>query len=372
MKFNILILIFFLTSTLFLTSGCKKRELLYAGRFTKGEEKGLYVFKFNPENGSLKLKSQEDVGPSPSFFCFGKDSSLFYTINEVMEFKGSFGGGLTTLRINAETGQVLEKLNEMLIPYAGPCYISLSSDDKHLLIANYPNGSVVVVQLGTDGIPKAITDTILYVKEEPDRSHAHMIKPDPAGKLIYVADLGLDRIVSYTLDTLNGKLIGREEGITDLPQGSGPRHFVFNRDGSVLYVINELSSTITVFSVDRDSGLLSPVQTVKTISEDFIENNYCAEIALGKDERFLYGSNRGENTIVVFRILNNGELELAGRVPCGGDWPRHFIIHPGGKYLLVGNQKSGNISVFKINHDTGLLEGPVTNVEMPDVAFLHF
>ncbi|HQK72136.1 MAG TPA: lactonase family protein [Bacteroidales bacterium] len=364
--------LFILSGLILFSTGCKKKELLYAGRFTKGDEKGLYIFSFNPSNGSLKLKSQEDVGPSPSFFCFGRNNDLLYVINEVMEFKGAFGGGLTTLKLDTETGRPVEKLSEILVPYAGPCHISLSADGRHILIANYPNGSVVVIRLGSNGIPEAVTDTILYVKEEPDRSHAHMIKHDPAGKYIYVTDLGLDRIVTYTLDTINSKLVQTSDGIASLPQGSGPRHFEFNNDGSVMYVINELGSTITVFSVDRQSGALTALQTVKTISDDYIENNYCAEIALSKNGKFLYGSNRGENTIIVFKVGEGGKLELTGRVSCGGDWPRNFVIHPEGKFLLVGNQKSGYISVFKINQMTGLPEGPVAKAEIPGVAFLAF
>lgn len=366
-----IIILLILISALF-TGGCGKNELLYAGRFTKGDEKGLYVFKFNKKTGSLKLKSKEDAGPSPSFFCFNPNRNLLYVINEVMEFRGIFGGGLTTVRLNTETGQVKEKLNEIIVPYAGPCHISLSAEGNHILIANYPNGSVAVVRLEKDGIPELITDTILYVKEEPDRSHAHMIKNDPAGKYVYVTDLGLDRVVAYTLDTIKGELLQTENGITELPQGSGPRHFVFNNDGSVMYLINELGSTITVFRVDSQTGVLTSVQTVNTIAEDYIENNYCSEIALDREGRFLYGSNRGENTIVVFRILSDGKLEPAGRVPCGGNWPRSFVIHPEGNFLLVGNQKSGNISVFRINHETGLPEGPIKNAAMSDVAFLHF
>jgi len=353
-------------------TGCDKTEILYAGRFTKGDEKGLYVFEFNTRNGSLTLKSQEDVGPSPSFFCLSKNKALLYALNEVMEFKGNFGGGLTTLRINPGTGAIAEKINEMLIPWAGPCYISLSADTKHLLIANYPNGSVVVVKLNNEGIPETISDTILYVREEPDRSHAHMIKHDQAGKYIYVTDLGLDRIITYRLDTVMGILVETENGITTLPKGSGPRHFVFNTDGSKLYAINELASTIAVFDVDETTGTLLPVQTLKTTSDDFIENNYCAEIAISKDGRFLYGSNRGENTIVVFRILPDGKLEFAGRTSCGGNWPRNFVIDPDGKFLIVGNQKSGDIVVFRINKNTGLLKGPIKSAKMPDVALLLF
>ncbi len=248
------------------STGCDKTEILYAGRFTKGDEKGLNIFEFNTRNGSLTLKSQEDVGPSPSFFCLSKNKDLLYVINEVMEFKGNFGGGLTTLSINPETGAIAEKINEMLIPWAGPCYISLSADTKHLLIANYPNGSVVVVKLNNKGIPETISDTILYVKEEPDRSHAHMIQHDPSGKFIYVADLGLDRIIAYEFDTVNGKLIElvqlkkhkRFFTLFDKTFGKQPRYYhiyvifclVFKH---IHYVENSLNVVVIIHHFEKDS-----------------------------------------------------------------------------------------------------------------------
>ena len=266
----------------FLAGGCKKSIIMYAGRFTKGDEKGLYVFEFNKRNGSLMLKSMEDVGPGPSFFCFSRDRNLLYVINEVMEFRDNSGGGLTTLRLNNSDDMQFEKLNEMVLPYGGPCHISISAGGGHLLVANYPKGSVVVVKLNKDGVPEKITDTILYVKEEPGRSHAHMIKHDPAGKFVYVADLGLDRVLSYNLDTLQGKLIEDENGAAFLPEGSGPRHFVFNSNGSVMYLINELGSTITVFNADKNCGTLNEAQTVKTISEDYIEKITVPKLLWGK------------------------------------------------------------------------------------------
>jgi 6-phosphogluconolactonase len=337
----------------FLFTSCKKEYRLFVGGFTqKPGDKGLSVFDFNSRNGKLKLVSESDVGPNPSYFCFSKKNNLFYVLNEVMEFNGQFGGGLTTLKFNDESCQ-FEKLKEILIPYGGPCFISMSADSGYLFIANYPNGSVAVVRLDGNGIPQAITDTILYVKEEPDASHAHMILHDPGGKHVYVTDLGLDRVVVYNFDTTEGKLAQLENGIAALPKGSGPRHFVFNSGGTMLYVINELGSALTAFKVDEKQGL-TLIQTLSTLREGFIGNSYCADIHIGKDGKFLYGSNRGENTIVTFKIGSDGLLTLAGHTSCGGDWPRNFVLESSGRNLLVGNQKSDTVAVFRIDKTTGL------------------
>jgi 6-phosphogluconolactonase len=247
----------------------------------------------------------------------------------------------------------------------------MSADSGYLFIANYPNGSVAVVRLDNSGIPETITDTILFVKEEPDRSHAHMILHDPAGKHVYVTDLGLNRVVAYDFDTNEGKLSQLENGIADLPPRTGPRHFTFNADGSKLYVINERGSSLAVFDVDDTKGL-TLVQTLPTIREDFIESNSCAEIQLAKDGKFLYGSNRGENTIVTFKIGNDGLLSLAGRTTCGGDWPRNFVIDPTGRFILVGNQKSNYISVFRIDKKTGLPSVSLDSARVKMPACLKF
>ena len=352
-------------------TACKKEYKLFVGGFTqKAGEKGISIFDFNSRNGRMKLVSESDVGPNPSYFCFSKKNNLFYVLNEVMEFKGEFGGGLTTLKYNDETSQ-LEKLNEIRIPYGGPCFISMSADSGYLFIANYPNGSVAVVRLDGKGIPETITDTILYVKEKPDASHAHMILHDPAGNRVFMTDLGLDRVVVYNFDIKTGKLTQIENGIASLPKGSGPRHFVFNSDGSMLYVINELGSTLTVFKVDENHGL-TPVQTLTTLSEGFSGNSYCADIHIGKDGKFLYGSNRGENSIVTFKIGNDGLLTLAGHTACGGNWPRNFILDPSGRNLLVGNQKSDTIAVFRISRTTGLPEEPPKQYAVKAPACLKF
>jgi 6-phosphogluconolactonase len=371
MKRNIFSLGIILFTIIFSNTSCRQGPRLFVGGFTEREgDKAMSVFEFSPGSGKLSYVSSSDVGPSPSYFCFSDKTDLFYVINEVMEFRGQFGGGLSTFRYDEEKVS-FEKLNEMLIPWAGPCYISMSADSGHLFIANYPNGSVAVVKLGDSGIPETITDTILYVKEQPDRSHAHMILHDPAGRYVYVTDLGLDRIVVYDFDSKEGKLNQLENGITNLPRGSGPRHFAFNSDGSRLYVINELGSTMMVFGVEEGQEL-KLLQTLPTKKDDMTENNYCADVHISSDGMYLYGSNRGENNIVTFRILPDGQLEPAGHTPCGGDWPRNFVLDPSGRFLISGNQKSDQITVFRIDKRTGLPQKAVDSAQVKLPACLKF
>jgi 6-phosphogluconolactonase len=198
-----------------------------------------------------------------------------------------------------------------------------------------------------------------------------MISTDPAGKRIYLTDLGLDRIVIYTLDPASGQLHQINNGIAKLPAGSGPRHFVFSSDGTKMYVINELNSTLSFFSVDSEGGL-KLIQTVSTLREGFNGKSFCADIHIGKNGKFLYGSNRGENTIVTFNIGSDGKLSLAGHTSCGGEWPRNFVIDPSGKYILVGNQNSGNIALFGIDEKTGLPVEPAKDYKIKAPVCLKF
>jgi 6-phosphogluconolactonase len=351
-------------------AGCNNESHLFVGGYTKPGAKGMSVLEFNNRNGNLKMVSQSDVGPNPSYFCYSEKRRLAYVLNEVMEFNGVSGGGLSTFSFD-EKGGTFEKKNELLIPYGGPCFISISPDSGFLFVASYPNGSVSVVKLDGNGLPEVVTDTILFSKNAPDKSHAHMMKADPSGKKIYVTDLGLDRITVYDFNKTTGKLTLAETGTIDLPKGSGPRHFEFNSDGTKLYLINELGKTIMVFNNDEKKGL-HLVQTLSTVRKDFTGDNYCADLHVGKDGRFLYGSNRGENTIVTFRIENDGSLSLAGHSSCGGDWPRNFTLDPSGKYIIVGNQKSDTISVFKLDKKTGLPVEPANQFPIVTPACLKF
>ena len=365
-----ILLVYAIVLNMILSSSCQNETLrLFAGKFTVAGEKGLYLFDLNGNEGTFKIVSESDAGPSPSYFCLSKERGLIYAANIVSEFKGIQGGGLTTLKF--DSNGVVEKISELTIPNGGPCYISLSPDKGFLFIANYPKGSVVVVKLDESGVPVSITDFILYETGGEKVSHAHMIAPDPSGKRVYVTDLGLDQIVIYKFDTETGKLQQIPNGIVKLAEGAGPRHFVFSSDGTRMYVINELNSTISSF-VAEVNGELTPLQTLTTLKKGFTGNSYCADIHIGKDGKYLYGSNRGENTLVVFNIATDGVLSLAGHMPCGGDWPRNFVIDPSGKFILVGNERSGNISLFKIDKKTGIPIAPGKDYKVPRPACLKF
>jgi 6-phosphogluconolactonase len=350
-------------------SGCKKEYRFYAGRFANDGEKGLYAYSFNAGNGSLKLISEYNAGSKISYYCFSQKHNMFYVLNEVMSFNGQPGGGITALKYDNITGSLV-KSGEIVVPDGGPCYISLSHDNGYLFLANYPEGSICVVKLGDDGIPERVTDTIMFNEPDSASSHAHMIKTSPDGKLICVSDLGLDKLLTFTFDKNLGKLNPVENGITNISKGSGPRHFIFNDDGSMVYLINELGSTIMVFNADG-KGHLNLVQTLSTIGSDYHGENACADIRFSKDGKFLYGSNRGENTIVTYSVGDDGLLQFKARTLCGGNWPRNFIVDPSGRFILISNQRSGDISVFKINSN-GIPGKQVAKVTLDQASSLLF
>ena len=343
---------------------------LFAGKYTRDVNKGLYLFDLNMKKGNFNLVTSSDAGPNPSYFCISKRNGLIYAINEVSTFNGVRGGGVTTLRYDAKTGAI-EKINELMVPNGGPAFISLSPGNDYLLIANYGGGSIAVIGLDGKGIPDRISDTIFYQREGGKAPRAHMISFDPSGKRVYATDLGLNRVMIYDFDHASGRLKQIPNGIAKFPEGAGPRHFTFSSDGTKMYVINELNSTISVFNVNS-GGELNLIQTLTTLREGFNGKNTCADIHIGKNGRFLYGSNRGENTIVTFSIGNDGKLTLAGRTTCGGEVPRNFVIDPSGKYLLVGNQGSGNISLFRIERKSGMPVGPVKDYKLTTPACLKF
>jgi len=324
----------------------------YVGKYTGTGEGGVQIVEFDPGAGCFRLVAAVEAGANPSFLCLNPQHGLLYALNEVDDFAGHKAGGITTLAIDPATG-ALRKAGELAVANGGPCQISLTPAGDYLLVANYGGGSVAVVRLDARGLPAAVTDTLLFQGPPGSTSRAHMILPGPDGRNIYVTDLGLDRISIFNLDHVTGKLHAVADGEVALAKGAGPRHFVFNRKGSALYVINERNSTLTVFAVAA-SGLLREIQTLSTMPAGFSGVNYCADLHFGKSGKFLYGTNRGHNSIVTFRVGRDGRLTLAGHTPCGGDWPRNFAIDPTGRYLLVANQRSDNLALFALDGKNGL------------------
>jgi len=367
---------FMIPAIIMLGTGCSQKTRLVTGSFTENGDNGLNIYDFNSTKGKMELVSSFNAGPHPSYLCINEKEKLIYALNEVSEFNGTKGGGITTVRYKNDF-ENLTKEGEIAVPNGGPCYISISPDNRFLLVASYAGGSVAVVKLGENGVPVAVTDTIIYNDtiqlsgNERKVSHAHMIAFDPAGKRVYVTDLGLDRVMIYDLDISSGKLISLSKNGVSLAPFAGPRHFVFNREGTMMYVMGELNSAVTVFGVGGARGLVE-VQTVSALQVGFKGKNYSSDVHIGKTGEFLYAANRGENSIATFRIGRDGLLALSGHTSCGGEWPRNFAIDPTGKFLLSANQKSGNIVVYKIDPATGMPSDSIQSINVTGPACIKF
>ncbi|MAU27117.1 MAG: 6-phosphogluconolactonase [Muricauda sp.] len=323
------------------------KKTLFVGTYTDGASKGIYKMAFDPATGTLDSVQLVAELPNPSFLAISKDRNYLYAVQETADFD-SLGGGITAFRLQDGS---LSKLNEKGTGGAHPCHLALSAGGQ-LAVSNYTGGNLAIFDLeadGTLGNRQLIDHKVLDTSRQ---AHVHKAHFNRDG--LFAADLGLDAIKRYQKE--GDQWVPAEQASLNLPEGAGPRHFVFNDDESKLYVINELNATITVFERDRGENYKS-IQTVSTLDAAYGGDNSCADIHLSPDGRFLYGSNRGENTIVIFSVDGaSGKLRLVGRESVQGDWPRNFAISPDGSHLLVANQKSNNISIFKRDVQTGHLQ----------------
>jgi 6-phosphogluconolactonase len=345
---------------------------VYIGTYTHGKgpaaSQGIYRGWLGMGTGQLTVES---VTPAvePSFLAIDSSWHL-YAANEGDIFVGKKSGAVTAFSISGKSDE-LHRINQRKSEGSGPCHVSLDIKGRFLLVANYGSGSVAVLPIQKDGRldqPSAVVEH-KGASVNPQRQegpHAHCIGVDPQNRFVLEADLGLDSLFVYRFDSDRGTL--KELTPAKLDPGSGPRHFVFSRDGRFVYVINELASTITTFSFNRETGELKSLATVSTLPKGFSGENTTAEIDIDPRGRFLYGSNRGHDSIVIFSIApETGMLTYVGHQPSGGKTPRSFGIDPDGKYLLVANQDSNNVVVMRIDEKSGKLTptGSSVRVGMP-------
>lgn len=336
MKITILLLMMMLTT---LMSSCNMGENMFiASGYSRDGAADVLLCRLNG-NGSIDKISEIIVGDNPSYFTLGR-GGLIYLVNEVDTFNTKAGGGITTLRYNKKS-KSLAKVSSMNQGGGGPCHIEVSVDGKHLITANYGSGSVSVVRLNGEGIPEKVTDVIFY----GEKSHPHMTIHNPRLHTYYVSDLGLDRVHQLKLDTTLGLLMNADIAYFNGEPGSGPRHMAIDKSSANLYVINELNSTATVYNILSDT--VTAKQTVSALPEEFTEKSYCADIHLSRNGKKIYGSNRGHNSIVTFRVGVDGKLSEPSHRDCGGNWPRNFAVSLSGKFFLVANQRSDEISVVR-------------------------
>jgi 6-phosphogluconolactonase len=336
MRNQILLLMFALPALL---SSCNMSDNLFiASGYSGNGAADVLLCRLNG-SGSIEKISEITVGDNPSYFTFGR-GGLIYLVNEVDTFDMKAGGGITTLRYDGKN-KTLEKIGSINQGGGGPCHIAVSNEGKYLITANYGSGSVSVVRLNSEGIPEKVTDVIKY----GERSHPHMTIHNPRLHTYYVSDLGLGRVYQLKLDTTMGLLMNADIAWFTCEPGSGPRHMAIDRSSANLHVINELNSTITVYNILSDT--VTARQTVSTLPDGYTEKSYCADIHLSRSGKKIYGSNRGHNSIVAFRVGADGTLSEPSHISCGGNWPRNFAVTRSGKFILVANQRSNEISVLR-------------------------
>lgn len=345
---------------------------VYIGTYTKGTaSKGIYHATLDTASGTLSEPEVAAETPDPSFLTFSPDGKFLYATAE------GNPGKIRAFEIQQD--KKLRFINEASSGGQGPCHLSMSADGRNLMTANYTSGSVAAIPVKQDGSTGAEPTSVMQHEghgADPRRQagpHAHSINPAPDGKHIYAADLGLDKILIYTLDTASGKLQTSTPSEAVLKAASGPRHMTFRPDGKVAYAINELDSTITVMSRNPDSGALTIIQNIQTYPADFKGTTWCAEVRLHPNGKFLYASNRGFDSIAAFAVNpQDGTIKLTGFQQENLKFPRHFNIDPTGRYCIVANQNSDSLVLFKINQDSGLLESTGRIISVGKPVFVGF
>jgi 6-phosphogluconolactonase len=346
--------------------------LVYVGTYTTGKSEGIYLYRMNVSSGELTHVTTTRGVVNPSFLTLHPTRHYLYAVNEVTDFAGKPGGAVSAFAINRRTG-ALQFLNQQPSLGGAPCYVTVDRTGRFLLVANYAGGNVSVISIEPDGALGGATDVDQHHGSgvNPDRQegpHAHSIVMDQTNRYAYSCDLGTDKIMIYRFDSKKGKLTANQQPWVQGKPGAGPRHFTFHPNGRYGYVMNELDATVRAFICDSAKGTLKEMQTVHTLPEGFSEMNTTADIHVSPHGKFLYGSNRGHNSIVVFEIdEKTGKLRFIQHAATEGRTPRNFAIDPTGTFLLAANQDSDTIVTFRIDQVTGRLKptGYVTGVPSP-------
>ena len=358
-------------------SAAPAKSLGYIGTYTGAKSKGIYSCELDSATGELKVLGLAAELKSPSFVAVHPKGKFLYAISEIDNFEGKKAGGVSAFSIEPGTGK-LTLLNQQTSGGTGPCYVTVDRSGKVVLVANYGGGSVESIPLERDGKLGQPGSFIQHrgTSVNPDRQeapHAHSINMDIGNRFAIAADLGLDKLLVYRLNTGKGTLTPNDPPFATIKPGSGPRHFSFHPSGKFGYVISEMACTVTAFTYDGKKGTLQEIQAVSTVPGDVEKNFSTAEVQVHPSGKFLYGSNRGHNSIAVFQIDQaTGKLTRVQIEPTQGKTPRNFGIDPTGRWLLAANQDSDNIVVFRIDPDTGKLTSTGSPVEVGKPVCIKF
>jgi len=356
----------------------KTQYIAYVGTYTaKTTSKGIYAYRFDPQNGQLSAIGVAAQSEDPSFVVLHPNGKFLYAVNEIGNFNGGTGGAVSAFAIDAKTG-ALKFLNQVPTRGAGPCHVSLDKNGAFVLVANYDGGSVASFPVHDDGSLGTASGFVQHSgsgpnKERQEGPHAHWIGTSPDNRFALAVDLGLDQVIVYNFDSSKGIFTPMLSGFAKVTPGAGARHLAFHPDGKFVYVLSEMESSVTVFSYQAKNGTFTSRQTISTLPKDYSGPKEAAEIAVHPSGKFLYTSNRGHDSIAIFAIdEKKGTLKSLGQVLTGGKTPRHFAIDPTGAYLLAENQESNNIVVFHIDTATGGLTPTGQTIEVPSPVCITF
>ena len=356
-------------------------QTIYVGTYTQehddkeptGASEGIYTLRFDDATGGLEVTGSDRVPDNPCFLAFHPGGRRLYSIHEVWDRTEHPGGAVSEFDVDPESGRLTLVKR---VPSGGglPCHLSLDKTLRFLLVANYGGGSVSVFSLDGNGALGEMVANVQHEgssvnQERQQEPHPHSFFVDPGNAHALVPDLGIDKVMVYDFDAASGEVSPGAAPWVETARGAGPRHFDFLPGGRHAYVANELDSTVTAFGYDGERGALTELQTLSTVPAGFDGMNHPADLHVHPSGRFLYASNRGHDSIAIYRIdQGTGMLEHAGNEHTQGDTPRNFTIDPTGSYIVVGNQRSDTVVTFRIDQDSGELDATGSSVAVPAPA----
>lgn len=342
---------------------------VYLGTGGGGSSKGIYVASFDPATGAVGEPRLAAEVKNPSFLTLHPDGRHLYAVGEVWEGPGAKDGPVGAYEIQADG--TLKALNQRTTGGSGPCYIGLDPSAKVALAANYGGGSVASFPVLADGTlgERASFHQHTGSSANPRRQkepHAHSIYASPDGRFAFAPDLGIDKVMAYRIDPATGVLTAHDPAFAAVAPGSGPRHFCFHPDGKHAHVINEMLCTVTSFAYDADKGVLTTLGTVSTLPAgvERVDAFSTSEIVPHPSGKFVYGANRGHDSVTAFTVQPDGTLAFLQNIPCGGKIPRNINLDPSGRWLLVANQNSDNVSVLAVDPATGRLSATAHGIAL--------
>jgi 6-phosphogluconolactonase len=359
-----------------LLTAAPKPVYVYVGTYTNKGSKGIYAYRFEASTGKLDSIGLVAETPNPTFLAIHPSGKYLYAANEIGNYKGERAGSVSAFKI--EAGGKLTPLNTVSSKGSGPAHLTVDRAGSAVLVANYGGGSVAVLPIAGDGSLKEASSFIQHTGSSVNRGrqrepHAHSVNVSRDNRFAVVADLGIDKLMIYRFQASTGALTPNDPPFTATKPGSGPRHFTFHPKLQTAYAINELASTVAAYDWDPRKGTLTEKQNLSTLPADYKgEGNSTAEVVVHPNGKFLYGSNRGHDSVAIFSIGPKGMLTMVDVTPVGVKVPRNFAIDPSGQYLFAEGQNSNDINLFKIDTKTGRLTATGTKVEVGAPVCVRF